>query len=83
MRLDERRGSTHHPRQAKIRTQIPMAEIVNLRQARKARARIAAGKAAAANRLRFGRTKAEKERERLEAEASARRLDGAAIKGED
>jgi Domain of unknown function (DUF4169) len=56
-----------------------MAEIVNLRQARKARARIAAGAAAAENRARFGRTKADKARERLEAEASGRTLDGARI----
>jgi hypothetical protein len=37
-----------------------MAEIINLRQARKARARTEAEGRAGDNRVRFGRTKAEK-----------------------
>ncbi len=37
-----------------------MAEIVNLRRTRKARAREATGAEAAANRLKLGRSKAEK-----------------------
>jgi Domain of unknown function (DUF4169) len=60
-----------------------MAEIVNLRQARKARARVAAGETAAANRVRFGRSKGEKERERMEAEARAKQLDDARIERDE
>ena len=37
-----------------------MAEIVNLRQARKNKARVTREREAEANRLRFGRTKAQK-----------------------
>lgn len=48
-----------------------MAEIVNLRQARKARDRAADKAAAEANRARHGRTKAEK----LGTEAERARLD--------
>jgi hypothetical protein len=40
-----------------------MAEIVNLNRARKAKVRAEAGKQAEANRAKFGRTKAEKDRE--------------------
>ncbi len=43
-----------------------MAEIVNLKQLRKARSRAEREKEAEANRLKFGRTKAETERKRLE-----------------
>lgn len=53
-----------------------MAEIVNLRMARKARARTVAEQKAAENRAKFGRTKAEKAVQRTEAEREARRLDG-------
>lgn len=53
-----------------------MAEIINLRRARKARARDQAATEAATNRARHGRTKAETARDDL-AEARARRhLDG-------
>ncbi|WP_448662567.1 DUF4169 family protein [Sphingomonas sp. CJ20] len=38
----------------------PMAEIINLNKARKARAKAAAGATADANRIAFGRTKAER-----------------------
>lgn len=54
-----------------------MAEIINLRQARKARGRAAAERQAEANRAKFGRTKAEKAREKSESDARARLLDGA------
>ena len=53
-----------------------MAEIVNLRQARKAKARAKAEDAAAANRASFGRTKAEKKLTKVEREAAERKLDG-------
>jgi hypothetical protein len=51
------------------------AEIINLRQARKQRARAEAGKAADQNRLRFGRSKAEKRAAEAEKSAAARKLD--------
>lgn len=54
-----------------------MAEIINLRMARKARDRTAAERKAAENRAKFGRTKAEKAAERAEVERKARALDGA------
>lgn len=54
-----------------------MAEIVNLRLARKARARSVAERAAEANRARFGRGKAEKQRQQLDSERATRQLDGA------
>jgi hypothetical protein len=58
------------------------AEIVNLRRARKAKARIEREKEAEANRIAFGRTKAEKsattaERERAEREIEGHRRDPA------
>jgi hypothetical protein len=54
-----------------------MSEIVNLNKARKARERTEAKAAAAENRTRFGRTKAEKSAARLAEIRAARRLDGA------
>lgn len=53
-----------------------MAEIVNLRQARKAKARAEKEQAAEANRARFGRTKAERDIERKISEKENRDLDG-------
>jgi len=50
-----------------------MTDPINLNKARKARAQAQAKKTAADNRVRFGRTKAEKTVSRLEAE-KARRL---------
>ena len=52
-----------------------MAKIVNLNQARKTRARADAAAKAAENRVKFGRTKAEKAQARAEAEKAARALD--------
>jgi hypothetical protein len=54
-----------------------MAEIVNLRLARKARDRKRAEQQAAENRTKFGRTKAEKTRQQLDDAREASRLDGA------
>lgn len=51
-----------------------MADPINLNKARKARARDAARKQAAENRVRFGRPKAETAASRLEAERAARDL---------
>jgi len=54
-----------------------MAEIVNLNRARKAKARGEAQATATANRIAHGRTKAEKQAAKVEAERRARDLDGA------
>jgi hypothetical protein len=54
-----------------------MGEIVNLRRARKTRDRAAAEVTAAQNRALHGRTLAEKQRDRQEADRLARTLDGA------
>lgn len=51
------------------------AEIVNLRQARKAKARNEKERQAEQNRLTFGRTKAEKSLTRALNEQASRRLD--------
>ena len=53
-----------------------MGEIINLRQARKAKARTAADANAANNRAKFGRSKSEKTITKSEQEAAARKLDG-------
>lgn len=53
-----------------------MAEIVNLRRARKAKARASDDAKAAENRAKFGRTRQERERVEAEAEIGLARLDG-------
>lgn len=52
-----------------------MTEIVNLRQARKAKARAEREAEAAANRARFGRTKADKAAEEARRKLAERQLD--------
>jgi len=52
-----------------------MAEPINLNKARKARERAADKAAAAENRVRFGRSKAEKTVSKLEVERARRALD--------
>ncbi|MES0874041.1 DUF4169 family protein [Sinimarinibacterium thermocellulolyticum] len=52
-----------------------MADIVNLKRFRKRKAREAAARQAEENRVRFGRTKAQKQRDAAEAEEAQRRLD--------
>ena len=54
-----------------------MAEIHNLRRARKAKVRADAAALADANRAAFGRTRLEKEAAEAEADRHARTLDGA------
>ncbi|MFA7587487.1 MAG: DUF4169 family protein [Novosphingobium sp.] len=54
-----------------------MAEIVNLRMARKARSRVDKAQLAAANRAKFGAGKAQRDAARQEAERLGRTLDGA------
>jgi hypothetical protein len=53
-----------------------MAEIVNLRRARKDKARVAKDARAAENRTRFGRTKAEKRATEAERGRTETALDG-------
>jgi len=53
------------------------AEILNLRQARKARARTEAEAQAAANRAKFGRTKAERQRAQMDSARMEKHIDGA------
>lgn len=53
-----------------------MAEIVNLRRARKAKARGEAEKDAEANRAKFGRTKAERRQGEASSARAARDLEG-------
>jgi hypothetical protein len=53
-----------------------MAEVVNLRGVRKAKAKAEARAQANANAARFGRTKAEKARDKAQADKAARDHDG-------
>lgn len=56
-----------------------VAEIINLRRARKNRARTRAETEAQANRARFGRTRAERTRDEAEAARLDRTVDGARL----
>ena len=53
-----------------------MAEIINLRLARKQKARAEAEKAAEQNRISFGRSKAERSLTEAERDKAARHIDG-------
>lgn len=53
-----------------------MGEIVNLKRVRKDRDRVRREETAAENRVKFGRTKAEKELAKAADDLAARRLDG-------
>ncbi len=53
-----------------------MADIINLRRARKAKARDEAENLAAENRARFGRTGAEKKRDAAQKALDEKRLEG-------
>ncbi|HUS24224.1 MAG TPA: DUF4169 family protein [Candidatus Binatia bacterium] len=52
-----------------------MGKVINLGRVRKRKERAAAAQHAAENRARFGRTPAQKERDRLEVEAAQQRMD--------
>jgi hypothetical protein len=52
-----------------------MADIINFNKARKRRAKEEAARQAAENRVRFGRTKAQKESEATAAEEAQKKLD--------
>jgi hypothetical protein len=54
-----------------------MADVINLRLARKARARTEAQAAAAANRAKFGQPKAELKARKIELDRAAKLIDGA------
>lgn len=56
-----------------------MGDVINLRLARKARSRDAAAKTAAANRVRFGRSKAERDGDAVARLELDRALDGAKL----
>jgi len=60
-----------------------MGDVVNLNKARKAKARDAARVTADANRAKFGRTRAQKDRDRSEAARAGKLLDGAKIERDD
>ena len=60
-----------------------MAEIINLRRARKQRTRQDAEAKAEQNRISFGRTKAERTLTEAERDKAARELDGHRLRGED
>lgn len=53
-----------------------MGEIVNLRRARKAKVRAASAEEAAANRVRFGQSRAERELQQQARALDARKLEG-------
>lgn len=60
-----------------------MADIVNLNDRRKRKAREQKEADAAARRLMFGRTKGEKQRDAKEKDANVRKLDGARRERDD
>ncbi len=60
-----------------------MAEIINLRLARKGRKRVNAEKSATENRARHGRTKADKQKEELEQSRAGRAMDGHQIEDDE
>ncbi len=60
-----------------------MAEVINLRMVRKTKARCEAARQAEQNRALHGRTKAEKERQQMDAERAARLLDAAKRERDD
>lgn len=60
-----------------------MSNVVNLRQARKAKARADKASQAEVNRARFGRTKAQRQMDAAEEERRAALLEGAKITKQD
>ena len=60
-----------------------MAEIVNLNRWRKAKAKEEKNRQADINRVAFGRTKAEKDQARKQADQQARDLDGKKVEPDD
>jgi hypothetical protein len=60
-----------------------MADIVNLKDFRKSRARAEAEAKAAENRVRFGRTRDERSRKALEEQRAKRELEGSKLERSD
>jgi hypothetical protein len=60
-----------------LQEQSVSAEIINLNKVRKAKVRAEKERSAAANRTRFGRSKADRQAEELERDRARRELDGA------
>ena len=60
-----------------------MADIVNLRKARKAKARVQEGAKAAENRIKFGRSKAERTASEAQEHLTGRQFDAHRLKGGD
>ncbi|USQ15343.1 DUF4169 family protein (plasmid) [Legionella lytica] len=60
-----------------------MAEIINLNKKRKAKARVEKEKKASENRVKFGRTKKEKQIAKQENERQERHLDGHKLENKD
>ncbi len=60
-----------------------MGDIINLRQARKTRARADKARVAEVNRARFGRTKAQKATDALESARHDKIVDGARLGADD
>jgi hypothetical protein len=58
-----------------------MADIINLRQRRKQKAREAAGAVSAANRAKFGRPKADRDQEKAETERARTEIDNKKLTG--
>ena len=59
-----------------------MGDVINLRQARKAKVRRDKEQVAAANRVKFGQTKADREVRRIEEARADRLLDGSRREGD-
>lgn len=53
-----------------------MAEVINLKQQRKAKARTEKEKKASENRVKFGQTKAEKNKKKIESKRDEKLLEG-------
>jgi hypothetical protein len=64
---------------AEHRARRVVAEVINLRRARKAKVRADAAAQASVNRAAFGRTRAQKQAEQTDADRLARTIDGARL----
>lgn len=59
-----------------------MGDVVNLNKLRKAKARVEAKVQAEANRVKFGRTKAERKREEIERDRLVKAVEGVKLDGD-
>lgn len=65
-----------------MRTKQAVGDIINLRQARKDKARLDKERTAEANRARFGRTRAQRLADQAHEQKARNALDGAFLEGE-